>query len=94
MLGYNMMVPPEIRLWMLSREADNSDVIGKLSVPFMQVHGSDDQIVLPFAGEYTMSQVRHEKKEMTIYDGVGHCPFWESSERFNTDLARFVESLG
>jgi len=59
----------------------------------MQVHGSDDQIVLPFAGEYTMSQVPHAKKEMVIYDGVGHCPFWEASERFNMDLARFVESL-
>jgi non-heme chloroperoxidase len=93
MLAYNMMVPPEIRRWMLSRVADNSDVVGKLSVPFMQVHGSDDQIVLPFAGEYTMSQVPHDKKKMTIYDGVGHCPFWETSERFNEDLAEFVSRL-
>ena len=93
MLGYNMMVPPEIRQWMLNRVADNGDVIGKLSVPFMQVHGSEDQIVLPFAGEYTMAQVPHEKKRMEIYDGVGHCPFWESADRFNEDLAGFVEGL-
>lgn len=94
MLGYNMMVPPEIRQWMLSRLADNGDVIGNLNVPFMQVHGSDDQIVLPFAGEYTMAQVPHENKKMVIYDGVGHCPFWEAADRFNGDLTGFVESLG
>ena len=93
MLAYNMMVPPEIRQWMLNRVADNGDVVGKLSVPFMQVHGSDDQIVMPFAGEYTMSQVPHDKKKMIIYDGVGHCPFWETPERFNEDLAEFVNRV-
>lgn len=94
MLAYNMMVPPEIRQWMLSRVSDNGDVMAKLSVPFMQVHGSNDQIVLPFAGEYTMSQVPHDKKKMTVYDGVGHCPFWEATDRFNKDLAEFADGLG
>ncbi len=94
MLAYNMMVPPEIRLWMLSRVTDNGDVMGKLSVPFLQVHGSEDQIVLPFAGEYTLGQVPHDNKKMIIYDGVGHCPFWEATDRLNADLAGFIHGLG
>lgn len=93
MLAYNMMVPPEIRRWMLARVSDNADVMGKLSVPFMQVHGSQDQIVLPFAGEYTLSQIPHDRKAMVLYDGIGHCPFWEASERLNKDLDSFVKSL-
>jgi hypothetical protein len=41
-----------------------------------------------------MSQVTHDKKKMTVYDGVGHCPFWEATDRFNDDLACFVDGLG
>ncbi len=93
MLAYNMMVPPDIRRWMLDRVSDNSDVIGRLSVPFMQVHGAQDQIVLPFAGEYTLSQITHENKKMVIYDSVGHCPFWEAAGRLNGDLDVFVKTL-
>jgi len=94
MLAYNMMVPPDIRRWMLDRVSDNGGVMGKLSVPFMQVHGSEDQIVLPFAGEYTLSQVPHDNKKMVIYEGIGHCPFWEAADRLNGDLDGFVRSLG
>ena len=93
MLGYNMMVQPEIRQWMLGRIADNGDVMGKLDIPFMQVHGSNDQIVLPFAGEYTLGQVPHDNKKMVIYDGIGHRPFWEAADRLNGDLADFVGDL-
>lgn len=93
LLAYNMMVQPEIRQWMLGRVADNGDVFGKLDVPFMQVHGSADRIVLPFAGEYTLGQIPHDNKKMVIYDGIGHSPFWEAADRLNGDLADFVEGL-
>ena len=49
--------------------------------------------MLPFAGEYTLGQVPHDNKKMVIYDGIGHCPFWEAADRLNGDLADFVGDL-
>ena len=94
MIAFNMMVPPEAREWMLNRVADNNDVIGKITVPVLQIHGADDAVVLPFSGEYTLKHVTHDDKKMIVYDGVGHCPFWEDADRFNADVAAFVEGLG
>ena len=93
MLAFNMMVPPEVRAWTLGRVADNSDVVGRITVPVLQIHGAADAVVLPFAGEYTLSRVRHGNKRMMLYDGVGHCPFWEAADRFNADLAEFANGL-
>jgi non-heme chloroperoxidase len=28
--------------------------------------------------------------KLSVYEGVGHAPFWEDTERFNTELAAFV----
>ena len=93
MLAFNMMVPPEVRLWMLDRAADNDDVVGQLSVPVLQIHGAADKVVLPFAGEYTLERVPHTRKRMIVYDNVGHCPFWETAERFDADVLDFVRNL-
>ncbi len=93
MLAFNMMVPPQAREWMLSRVVDNNDVVGKITVPVLQIHGGADGVVLPFAGEHTLEHVNHDDKKMIVYDGVGHCPFWEDAERFNADVAAFVERL-
>ena len=49
MLAFNMMVPPEVRAWTLGRVADNSDVVGRITVPVLQIHGAADAVVLPFA---------------------------------------------
>lgn len=93
MLAFNMMVPPRVREWMLGRVSDNNDVVGKITVPILQIHGAADGVVLPFAGEYTLDQVPHGDKKMIVYDGIGHCPFWEAAERFNADVAAFMEGL-
>ena len=90
MLAFNMMVPPEVRAWTLGRVADNSEVVAEITVPVLQIHGAEDAVVLPFAGEYTLEGVQHDDKRMILYDGVGHCAFWEAADRFNGDLAKFV----
>jgi non-heme chloroperoxidase len=28
--------------------------------------------------------------KLSVYEGVGHAPFWEDAERFNIELAAFV----
>ena len=29
---------------------------------------------------------------LSMYDGVGHAPFWEDTARFNSELAAFVRA--
>jgi pimeloyl-ACP methyl ester carboxylesterase len=51
-------------------------------------HGTDDRVALiPMAG-YTASVVSHAQS--SIYQGVGHMPFWEAPDRFNSELGEFV----
>jgi pimeloyl-ACP methyl ester carboxylesterase len=51
-------------------------------------HGVDDQILLVGLSKFTASAVPGAK--LSLYDGVGHAPFWEDAPRFNRELAQFV----
>ena len=92
-LSYNMIVSPKIRHWVLSRVSDNSDIIKKLNLDTLQIHGNEDKIVLPFAGEFTINQIKHNNKKLKLYNGVGHSPFIEASELFNKDLSDFAREV-
>lgn len=86
-----MMVPPEVRLAMFSRELDNDDVLGRIDVPTLVIHGQDDQTVLVSAAEHIAATV--PGAELRVYDGVGHAPFIEEPQRFNEDLRAFVREV-
>jgi pimeloyl-ACP methyl ester carboxylesterase len=86
-----MMVPPEVRLAMFSRELDNDDVLSGLDVPTLVVHGRDDRVVRVSAAEHTAATV--PGAELLVYDGIGHAPFMEDSQRFNRDLREFVRAV-
>jgi pimeloyl-ACP methyl ester carboxylesterase len=30
--------------------------------------------------------------KLSLYDGIGHAPFWEDTARFNAELAAFVRA--
>jgi non-heme chloroperoxidase len=88
-LCWNMVVPPQIRGALIAREIDGDDVLASLSVPALAIHGLEDKIVLP-------SMARHAVEccptaRASWYEGIGHMPFVEATERFNQDLAAFVE---
>jgi pimeloyl-ACP methyl ester carboxylesterase len=45
----------------------------------------DDVIVLPSMAEHTLTTC--QAATVSWYDGVGHMPFWEASDRFDRELA-------
>ena len=90
-LGYNSVVPPKVRLAMLSRTVDHDDVLGQLTKPLLLTHGRDDQVVLPAMSEYQARLVSHAKA--SYYEGIGHSPFLEDTERFNAELLAFASAL-
>jgi pimeloyl-ACP methyl ester carboxylesterase len=88
--GSAMMVPPEVRVAMFSRVLDNDDVLARIRVPTLAIHGTGDRIVRVSAATHTASTV--PKAKLLLYDGVGHAPHLEAPERLGRDLAEFVRA--
>lgn len=85
MLAYNMLAAPHVRSSVASsRKVDFSDHFAKLSVPLLISHGTEDSIALVKAVEGFRRAC--PDAAVSIYDGVGHAPFMEDTQRFNSEL--------
>jgi non-heme chloroperoxidase len=87
-LAWNMVVPPEVRGALISREIESDDVLATLSVPVLVTHGRADTIVLPSMAEHVLEVCA--TAEASWYNGIGHMPFWEDAQRFKRELGDFV----
>ncbi|HKF71661.1 MAG TPA: alpha/beta hydrolase [Stellaceae bacterium] len=90
MLAFNMMVPRDVRAAMTGREFDADALFRRLAIPVLVTFGVEDQIL-------TLEGARHVAglipgARLSLYDGVGHAPFWEDTRRFNRELAAFVRA--
>jgi non-heme chloroperoxidase len=88
MLAFNMVVPPRVRAGLMARPANRGDILEHIRCPVLVTHGVDDRILLVALGKYTANAVPGAK--LSLYDGVGHAPFWEDAPRFNRELMEFV----
>jgi pimeloyl-ACP methyl ester carboxylesterase len=88
--GSAMMVPPAARAAMFNRVLDNDDVLARIRVPTLVVHGDADRIVRVSAATHIAAAVPGAK--LLVYDGVGHAVQFDAPERFGRDLAEFVRS--
>jgi non-heme chloroperoxidase len=89
--GSAMMVPPEVRLGMFSRVLENDDVLSRIRVQTLVVHGATDRIVKVSSAQHTAKTVPGAK--LLVYDDAGHAPHLDDPIRFNRDLAQFVRSV-
>src|SRR5207237_9630170 len=89
-LAYTMAIPAKARALVLNRTRDDGGVLPTLRLPVLVTHGTMDRIILPAAGAYTASAVPGAR--LSLYDGVGHSPFFEDPTRFNRELAAFVRA--
>jgi len=90
MLAYNAMVPPAIRAKLLGRNVDGKVLLASLALPVLFTQGTLDAIVAPAMSEYGAQTVPGAK--VSLYEGIGHSPFFEDPERFDRELADFVRS--
>ncbi|WP_432875295.1 alpha/beta fold hydrolase [Kribbella sp. CA-245084] len=90
-LAWNMVVPPEVRGALISREIDGDDVLARLSVPVLVTHGRSDTIVLPSMAEHVLDVCKTARPSW--YDGIGHAPFVEDQPRFDRELADLAAEL-
>jgi pimeloyl-ACP methyl ester carboxylesterase len=90
MLAFNMMVPPKVRANMIGRTLSMDDVLKGLKLPVLVTHGAADKLALLAAAKYTAATIPGAK--LSVYEGIGHAPFWEDTARFNAELSAFVRA--
>src|SRR5712691_3585403 len=90
MLAFNAMVPARVRAGVVSRTPNPGDMLARLALPVLVTHGSRDRLVLPAFGEFTAAAV--PGAPLSVYEGIGHAPFFEDAPRFNRELAAFVRA--
>jgi non-heme chloroperoxidase len=90
MLAFNMMVLPKVRAGLSGRPLDATEMMSKLKLPVLVTHGAEDRNARLGAGQYTASVIPGAK--LSVYEGIGHSPFYEDAPRFNSELASFVRA--
>ncbi len=83
MLSFNMMVPPKVRAGLGGRPLDATEVMSKLKLPVLVTHGAEDRNSKVGNAKYTASVIPGAK--LSIYEGIGHAPFYEDAARFNAE---------
>jgi pimeloyl-ACP methyl ester carboxylesterase len=90
-LGYNVIVPPHVRLGLFSRHLNHDPVIERMRKPMLLSYGEQDAIVLLSMGQHIAGLAKHAR--LSVYPQVGHAPFWEAPERFNRELREFRDAV-
>jgi pimeloyl-ACP methyl ester carboxylesterase len=88
--GTAMMVPPAVRAAMFNRLIDNDDVLGRIVVPTLVIHGDADRIVRVSGAIHTASTV--PGAGLLVYGGAGHAVQFDAPQRFARDLSELVRS--
>jgi non-heme chloroperoxidase len=88
MLAFNMVVPARVRTAVLGRPPNPGDALALIRCSVLVTHGLADRVLLSGLGRFTAEAVKGAK--LSLYEGVGHAPFWEDAARFNHELAEFV----
>jgi pimeloyl-ACP methyl ester carboxylesterase len=91
MLGYNMASTVVARAATLkwSGSTDFTALFGRLKVPVLITQGRKDQVI---SADVAIEAGRIIKtSKISWYEAGGHSPFFEDPQRFNAELAAFVD---
>jgi len=90
-LCWQMVVRPDVRGALVTREINSDDVLRSLRVPLLVAHGRQDYVVLPTMSAHVLETC--PKATASWYNDVGHAPFLEDPARFNRELAELVHHV-
>lgn len=85
-----MVVPPEVRLWCVSRTLDFTAVLNSITRPTLVTQGEEDAFVQVAMSDVILNKVRGAVSSR--YAGVSHAPYFEYYSRFNSELAALARS--
>ena len=87
--GAAMMVAVQVRRAMIGRPIEMEPALAALEIPLRAVHGERDAVAHPALGRYGADTAK--RGQLSLYQGCGHAPFFESPDRFNRALAQLVK---
>jgi len=93
-VAFNFTMPFWVRDALAGWATDPAAVrqaFARVTVPTLVTHGRRDQLILPQAAEMTAAAIRGAT--ISFYDDCGHAPFYEDAERYNRELAAFVNRV-
>jgi non-heme chloroperoxidase len=88
------MIPPTIAAAVAFDGAtrDYRPMLADIDVPTLVCFGSADQVLSPDNGPYLAAAIPGAR--LVMFERSGHGPFWDEPDLFNTELDRFIASLG
>jgi non-heme chloroperoxidase len=90
-LGGSLTVPQSHLGRMLGRVVNNDDVLGRLDVPVLVIHGVEDQMVRMASSRHIADIV--PDCELRLMTGCAHAPFLDDPEAFNRALGAFARDV-
>lgn len=69
--------------------ADLRAALGEVTVPTLLLYGAQSKLFPEELGGWLQEQISDSK--LVMFEGSGHCPFWEEPEKFNREVANFVD---
>lgn len=86
--AFNAMCPAHIRGLCRQRPEDYRPTMANLTKPVMVAWGDQERLAHRSMFDETMATIPNAKP--SIYEGLGHMPFFEDPTSFNADLAAFA----
>ena len=90
-LAFNMMVSPQVRRDMFSREIHFGKVLESVTVPTLVTQGDADLMATPPMAQIFLGAIPHAV--VSVYEGIGHAPFLEDPERFNREIGELARKV-
>ena len=87
-VGYNMLVPPKVRMASRLRQEDRRAVAERTKKPCWVAWGDHERLAPSDMGEQILKHFPNSKRQ--TFKQSGHSPFWEEAEKFNLNLASFA----
>ncbi len=91
MLAFNQKVPSSIRQRLRRPAGHYGAVLRAIRVPVLVIHGRLDPINQLAMAAYTTTHA--SQAQLLVYDDVAHMPFWEDPQRFDADVAAFLDGI-
>jgi len=88
MVGETLRVPPAVRGALFRRDVGSADVLDKIDIPVLIMHGMADEVVHVTAAEYAAGKIPGAR--LRLFPGVGHLPFDERPAEFTAALTEFA----
>ncbi|WP_158744066.1 alpha/beta fold hydrolase [Acidisphaera sp. L21] len=87
-LAFNMLVPPAVRRVLHGRPFQPGAFLRGLRLPTLVTIGDRDALTPMDHAREVVSLI--PGAQLSVYDGVGHSPFYEAADRFNGELHDFT----